>query len=72
MSEIEDAPTIEAEPVRHGKWLRGLSITEEYMRGESMFYCSCCGSRIYMTKRVKKMHKYCQNCGAKLDGKAND
>ena len=45
-------PTIEAEPVRHGKWLEGTYTRQ----------CSECGER---TKHIAA--KYCPDCGAKMD-----
>ena len=54
--EIEDAPTIDAEPVKHGKWDDSLDgITP---------YCSVCGC----THRcLIRCPSYCPNCGAKMD-----
>jgi len=63
---IDNAPTIEAEPVRHGRWIKKVesyhdSHTGEYWDEE---YCSCpfCG------KDSDLEHNYCPNCGAKMDG----
>ena len=50
---IIDAPTIEAEPVRHGKW-----ITAWY---DSRPLCSECG------KFGDERTDYCPNCGAKME-----
>ncbi len=49
--EVERAPTIEAEPVKHGKWIR---YNGEYICSE----CHRCNST---------MTFYCPNCGAKMD-----
>lgn len=54
MDFIEDAPTIDAQPVKHGKWVRDAS-------GE--LNCSYCG---YAPKWDDD--KFCANCGAKMDG----
>lgn len=56
------APTIEAEPVRHGDWVK-------YPHGSGI-YCSECHKK----RRYKDIHdEYCPNCGAKMDGgKDND
>ncbi len=49
---ITIAPTIEAEPIRHGKWIDcGWSIK-----------CSECGHNMPFSTR-----NYCPNCGAKMD-----
>lgn len=70
MSDMGDAmeilanfPTVEAVPVRHGKWLS---------REEGCLYpfwerytCSECGKHADDTK-------YCPNCGAKMDGEREE
>ena len=58
MSDIDNAPTIEAEPVRHGRWIERsdkdiISMTHPYV-------CNLCGG-VEMMKEP-----YC-NCGAKMD-----
>lgn len=52
------APTIEAEPVRHGRW-----IEKPFLFGTSNF-CSICDS-FYGMPHGK--YNYCPNCGAKMD-----
>ena len=49
---IETEPTIEAEPVRHGRWIK---------QENGMNVCSVCG-----VKRVSRFN-FCGNCGAKMD-----
>jgi hypothetical protein len=51
---IERQPTIEAEPVRHGRWIK---------QENGMNVCSACG-----VKRVSRFN-FCGNCGAKMDAK---
>lgn len=53
IDDVKEAPTIDAEPVRHGKWniLEGMPTQ-----------CSLCG---YYVKQ--KTFKYCPYCGAKMD-----
>lgn len=51
---IEDAPSIDAVPVRHGRWTFPWTSPE----------CSVC------RKTQKWTSKYCPNCGAKMDGGA--
>ena len=55
--EIEEAPTIEAEPVRHGEWKKRLNEST----------CSECKFIYYSNKDE---WNYCPNCGAKMDGGA--
>ena len=54
-------PTIEAEPVRHGKWIKADS--QQYFRKHyPCFTCSECGYR----KDSQKKCDYCPNCGARM------
>lgn len=62
---IDDAPTIEAEPVRHGEWkhVAGMNIK-----------CSECG-RYFPVKEFDSRPfdiNYCPNCGAKMEGGVSD
>ena len=59
LREIGDAETVDAEPVRHGRWLR-LNEAPEWDQRR----CSECGD-ISCCQR-----NYCPNCGAKMDGDA--
>ena len=52
---INEAPTIDAEPVRHGKWIRSP------YNGFG-FVCSECNSAMLVQTN------YCHRCGAKMDG----
>lgn len=56
---IADAPTIDAEPVRHGKWI-GYAGT---IGNE----CSVCGKWIDVLQGTAEMN-YCPNCGADMRG----
>ena len=61
LEDIEAAPTIEAEPVRHGYWVK-------YPHGSGI-YCSECHKR----RRYKDIHDgYCPKCGAKMRGEADE
>ncbi|MDE6019998.1 MAG: hypothetical protein K2H01_03230 [Ruminococcus sp.] len=63
----KDVPTIEAEPVRHGKWsnkmvaYRAESDIEEHGDMHFGFRCSECNAIL------NNKTKYCGNCGAKMD-----
>ena len=52
---IDHEETIDAEPVRHGRWISHGSY----------FTCSVCGEEQY---GVDTGRYYCPNCGAKMDG----
>ena len=61
-SEIECAPTLDAVPVRHGKWIKADS--QQYFRKHyPAFTCSECGQR----KDSQKTWNYCPNCGVRMD-----
>lgn len=70
--DIETAPTIDAEIVRHGRW------SEHFKRTcSTMFDCSVCGGIAYDVQKNKKQpkhctYRYCPNCGAKMDGGADN
>ena len=58
---LDEQPTVDAEPVRHGKWLCTDDLYE-------VAYCSECK---YDADEpwglVIERFKYCPNCGAKMD-----
>lgn len=52
-------PTIDAEPIRHGRWHH----IKAYKGADFGFYqCSVCGDAWWFTT------KYCANCGSKMEG----
>ena len=58
---IMKAPAVDAEPVRHGRW-----IPMELNRSIGMFVgvgCSLCSF-----EKIGSAYKYCPSCGAKMDG----
>lgn len=57
---IDDAPTIDAVPVVHGRWILGVPVT-----------CSVCGKPAaeHDSPIVFWESPYCPWCGAKMDGK---
>jgi hypothetical protein len=62
---LKDAPTIEAEPVRHSRWVKDSDGDE---------YCENC-SRYMPVREVTgdpSANDYCPNCGAKMDGDSHD
>lgn len=72
MMTIEEAPTVEAEPVVHAHWIHcdGASC---------LYYCSACAEKILYnpkpsTYRIKKkpvgeFNARCRRCGAHMDEK---
>ena len=60
---IEDAPTVDAVEVVHGRW---EIIMDDY--DCEMMMCSVCRSEFYDgdNDTVDHLHNYCPNCGAKM------
>lgn len=54
IEKLKEVPTVDSEPIRHGKWLEGAD-------GSCM--CSECGKVVRYT-----IGYYCPNCGAKMEG----
>lgn len=57
---VKGAPTVDAVPVRHGRW--------KMVEGELAFWdmCSECGRKIL---HRTPYYYFCPNCGARMDGK---
>lgn len=71
MHRFVNLPTIEAEPVRHGRWI----IKGDPENGWYKITCSECGEDetavvpcIGFMPNVKVIWDFCPNCGAKMDG----
>lgn len=71
---VDDAPTVEAEPIRHGQWIRTEAYPHRvvcsechktYVRNENIIEGRYKGDEIvpiYCTEA-----EYCPHCGAKMD-----
>lgn len=61
---IDTAPTIEAEPVKHGQW---VNLSGWCNRG--IVKCSKCGNTLDMhgVNAGRGDANFCPNCGAKMD-----
>ena len=59
---VLDLDIIEAEPVRHGRW-----IETDYFDAHKVpiYECSVCFKEV--ADHYIKCHKYCLHCGAKMD-----
>lgn len=62
---IDEAPTIDAEPVRHGKWLHPEEEDEEYHTVSCS--CSVCGWKFNLYEDDIDGAPYCAVCGAKME-----
>lgn len=65
---VDEMPTIEVEPVRHGRW-----IYENSLVGINAYHCSEC-NRLEVARDLDDIYETCPycNCGAKMDGVLND
>lgn len=66
---LEECPTIDAEPVRHGQWIptKERNIWDEFTE---VLKCSECGKFASHGRGIVVQHRYCPNCGAKMDGES--
>ena len=63
ISDIAKAPTIEAEPVKHGRWEWDT---------EDIYRCTVCYEKVHVKEVMGRPDwEYCPNCGAKMDGGAD-
>ena len=66
---VWNAPTVDAEPVRHGRWLckrYGVAFDGERFPFWTIAVCSECN------KTSCDAGDYCPNCGAKMDGERKE
>lgn len=57
---VENAPTIEAEPVKHGKW----QVNEAFKYKDMT--CTACGWLFEYYNGLEEDWNYCPHCGAKM------
>lgn len=65
VSDLRGMPAADVAPVRHGRWERVIS-SKSAAKWSAKVSCSNCHSAGYAH------HKYCPNCGAKMDGGADN
>jgi hypothetical protein len=61
---IDEQPTVDAVPVRHGRW---IDIDSEMYTWK--IRCSKCGHERSMMSTGQIYPMYCEDCGARMDGK---
>ena len=72
---IDEQPTIEAEPVRHGHWVNAVGENvpfDENIKGDpycpcGSVWCSECGAWLTASDEYFATGRYCPNCGAKME-----
>ena len=63
---IDEQPTVEAEPVRHGRW---IPVDPDKYDFATEWCCSECDKDVFVTWYGKECdYGYCPNCGARMDG----
>lgn len=66
---IDSTPTIEAEPRKHGMWLKtaqSLVFPEKFRN----YFCSECG--LELDKSIRAAARYCPYCGADMRGSKDE
>lgn len=62
---LDDAPSVDAEPVRHGRWIEVPWI----YYGAKQYMCDQCkDDEFWKKKELYVMYPRCPNCGAMMDG----
>lgn len=63
---VKCAKTIDAEPVRHGHWIKITGVAPPEYHG--LHYCSVCNEGALRDKHFREMlSDYCPACGARMD-----
>lgn len=64
---IDNAPTVDAEPIRHGRWVKQFAPNWDMLHK-----CSLCGhrthGRLWETSGKIELDTFCGGCGARMDG----
>lgn len=66
VSIIKNAPTIDAEPVRHGKWIDMGDYVSTTYASLPILTCSVCRKESIQNEYCEE-NEYCPHCGAKMD-----
>lgn len=69
---IDNFPTADVAPVRHGRWKKSKGNerpTENGFVHDDRYVCDCCGWGCCCETKLD--FSYCPNCGAKMDGESN-
>jgi hypothetical protein len=70
---LDNAPTIDAVEVVHGRWEKEPPYTSLGGEYKKALICSECHS-FFVSDGNKpwQLHNYCPNCGAKMDGEREE
>lgn len=61
---VDDAPTVDAEPIRHGHW---IGIDDEPCETYECDKCGYITEEIGCNNGIPNNFNYCPNCGASMD-----
>jgi len=67
MDDIDALPTVDTVPVRRGRWIDIDSETYTWK-----IRCSKCGHERSMMSTGQTYPMYCEDCGARMDGKESN
>lgn len=67
---LDDEPSIDAELVRHGRWILIIESATPY-EVEIEEECSLCGANVSRYD-TQPPNRFCPNCGAKMDLEVHD
>lgn len=66
---VEDAPTVDAVPVRHGHWVRWYEEVHDSFGVAYIPHCKCSECGMEFDPYIANRMNYCFNCGMKSDRK---
>lgn len=64
VNNIDEQPTVDAEPVRHGKWMK---CDEDKWEHIYALRCSECHGGYHLSHETTTAWNYCPECGARMD-----
>lgn len=72
---LDNIPTADVAPVRHGRWINaedGATTVRLDESGCPVYTCCCseCNDWLTGSDEYAARGRYCPNCGAKMDGEA--
>ena len=66
LTELKERRAADVQPVKRGKWSKQMLFDDGFGGGRVGYICSACG------KYVPVKGNFCSECGAKMDGGADD
>ena len=75
LRDIDNQPTVDAEPVKRGRWINERIHNLHNGEQRDARECSECGAVYFvydMANALDEVPRYCPNCGAKMEGVIED